>query len=179
MRKDIKPLPPVAVLRELFDYEPDTGLLKWRARSSPHATRAVLDAPAGTVKTGGYLAVGLPGGTKGKFGTYYVHRIIWKMMTGDDPVDQIDHADGDRQNNRWQNLRAASNSTNKQNSRLYKNNTSGVKGVCWDAYHAMFVAYITVDSKQRRLGRFKDREDAISTVNAERARLHGAFARFE
>ena len=60
---------------------------------------------------------------------FYGSRLIWEMRTGEDPVAQIDRIDGDRLNNRWNNLRPATNGTNIWNSKLRKDNASGFKGV--------------------------------------------------
>lgn len=98
-------------------------------------------------------------------------------MTGRDPQHFVDHIDGDKLNNKWANLREADNGQNKQNGSLYRNNRSGVKGVCWDASHKAWRAYIGVNGVQRKLGRFKSINDAASAVAAERERLHGEFAR--
>jgi hypothetical protein len=48
---------------------------------------------------------------------YYAHRIIWLMQTGDFPKEEIDHVDGNRTNNRLENLREANSRQNKLNTR--------------------------------------------------------------
>ena len=57
------------------------------------------------------------------------HRVIWAMMTGRWPDDEIDHRDRDPANNRWENLREATHSLNMLNRDEPSTNTSGVKGV--------------------------------------------------
>ena len=100
-------------------------------------------------------------------------------MTGEDPSEIIDHKDGDTLNLKWPNLRPATNGTNIQNSKLRSDNKSGVKGVCWDTYHKKWVAHVTVDGKQVKIGRFKTIEEATVAVEAARERMHGEFARFK
>lgn len=172
-RAPIKPLPPRAELHRLFIYEPDTGILRWRIRPHPNALRIHPGQPVRTVSECGYLVVGI-----GRV-YYLVHRIIWKMMLGVDPSDQIDHRDTDRLNNRWDNLRPADNGSNRWNSRLAKNNTSGVKGVCYDAGRRKWVAYIGVGKTYIRLGRFKSFNDACAVRAAAADKLHGSFSRAE
>lgn len=173
-RSDIKELPSQEELLRLFNYDPDSGVMSWRANPKHYGTAS---GKLGTVSSCGYLYVGVRDGHGAKFKTYIAHRIIWKMMTGEDPVDQIDHIDGDRLNNRWSNLRPADNGKNRWNSKLAKNNKSGVKGVCWDTSHRKWNAYISIGGKQSRLGRFDVLDDAAAVVNAVRINLHGDFAR--
>lgn len=169
-RAPIKALPDTAELNRLFDYDPKTGVLSWKWVRS-RAYRIKVGDPAGTVTTRGYLNVGI--GRR----YYYAHRIIWKMMTGIDPEDQIDHIDGNRLNNRWANLRAADNSRNMFNRRINSNNRSGVKGVCWVRSHNAWKAYVTTDGKQKQLGRFKSLADACAARRTAAEKLHGEFFR--
>lgn len=169
-RSDIKPLPSVERLNELFVYEPLTGDLRWKSIPNQFRRAKVGDL-VGTIGAKGYRVVGIDR-------IYYLaHRIIWKMMTGADPVDQIDHEDTNRQNNRWANLREATNGPNICNSRLRKDNTSGVKGVCWDKSHKAWAAYIAAGDGHKRIGRFKIKEDAIAARLKAAEELHGQFMR--
>jgi hypothetical protein len=64
---------------------------------------------------------------------YREHRLAWLYMTGEWPTHEIDHINGDRVDNRFCNLREATASENRWNSRKRVNNTSGYKGVSWDS----------------------------------------------
>jgi hypothetical protein len=108
---------------------------------------------------------------------YKAHRIIWKLVTGAEPPAFIDHIDGDNLNNRWENLRAATNGQNIQNAKLRKDNKSGHKGVCWDKSHKAWSVHVAVNGKQKKFGRYKDLTAAISVANRVRLELHGSFAR--
>src|SRR6185437_16179325 len=118
-----KPLPHRETLERLFSYDPETGILLWRAWSggTAHAgTRAGSLGPRHRV-----LNVQ---------GSHYLeHRIIWKLVTGNDPVAEIDHANGVGDDNRWSNLREASRTQNAHNLKTPSTNTSGFKGVHWHA----------------------------------------------
>lgn len=81
-----------------------------------------------------------------------------------------------RADNRWVNLRPATQTENNRNSSLKKNNTSGVAGVSWDTKREKWVAMITADRKQQSLGRFDTKEAAIAAREEAEKRLHGDFA---
>lgn len=103
----------------LFNYNPDTGILTWK--NPPRSSRFIYGAVVG-YKTNGYLQVKLYGMR------LYVHRIAWLMVYNDWPTDVIDHINGDRSDNRIANLRVVTNTQNSWNSKMRKNNSSGVKG---------------------------------------------------
>lgn len=175
-----KLLPSAETLRALFEYSPGTGVLLWKAREPKTKIDRLFNSvnagkPAGTKGSGRagnqYLVVGIER-------TYFkAHRIIWKMMTGEEPPEFIDHKDGDNFNNRWNNYRAADNGTNLQNAKLRRDNKTGVKGVCWEAKRQKYVATIAVNKRYLKVGRFDSLEEAKRAINDARERLHGEFAR--
>lgn len=168
-RSDIKPLPDCQKLNELLDYDPRKGTIVWRESIGPCSE----GSPAGNVGQHGYLVIGIEG-------IYYLaHRIIWKMMTGCEPEDQVDHRDNDRLNNKWFNLRPATNGPNIQNSRLRRDNKSGIKGVCWDSSNKKWVAQISLNRKNYRIGRYVSIDDAAKAIIAARKKFHGEFARYQ
>lgn len=77
------PPPSYERVRELFDYEPDTGILRWKVK---RANKEIGDQ-AGALRDSGYLVVGVD------YKLYRVHRIIWLWMTGDEPKAFLDHRD--------------------------------------------------------------------------------------
>jgi HNH endonuclease len=175
-RSDIKPLASLERLNELLSYDDQTGVLTWKilpatSRSNICHNNKCGGKVAGTIGAKGYIMIGI-----GKV-YYLAHRIIWKLMTGCDPIDIVDHEDTDRGNNRWGNLREASNGPNIQNSRIRKDNKSGIKGVHWDKHHNAWKATLSVEGKQIQLGRYKRLEDAAEVRRRAAERLHGEFAR--
>lgn len=129
-----KPLPAREVLLQLLRYEPDTGKLFWLERtpdmfadgsaaSCARWNRNYAGKEAFTcVEPRGYKCGAV-------FGTALkAHRVIWKMMTGDDP-DVIDHANGVRSDNRWRNLSNTDAGGNARNARVRRDNTSGIAGI--------------------------------------------------
>lgn len=151
-------------VRSLFDYDPETGVLtwKWRPRGHFSSDRAwnstntrCAGQCAGRLGTKGYIEVGIDGRL------YKAHRIIWLLMTGTMP-DEIDHDDGVRDNNRFTNLKDGTHSGNMRNKSARRDNKSGVCGVGWHVKDRRWVAHITIDGKQIRLGAFLDKNDAIA-----------------
>lgn len=175
-RIDIKPIPSLDRLNELLSYDKDSGVLTWKilpatSRSNICHNNKCGGKIAGTIGPKGYIMIGI-----GKV-YYLAHRIIWKMMTGNDPADSIDHEDTDRGNNRWLNLREAANGPNIQNSKIRKDNTSGIKGVHWDMRHKKWRAVITANGKSTRLGRYSSIDEAARVITQARLEMHGDFAR--
>ncbi len=102
-----KPLPPVELLRELFDYDPSTGHLTYRVR--PRHSKVVIGSVAGSPKSNGYLQVQV---TKKNL---LVHRVCWKVHFGTEPPVVLDHKNRDVKDNRLANLRAGDYGLNQGN----------------------------------------------------------------
>ena len=103
---------------------------------------------------------------------YAVHRLVWLVEYGNWPSMEIDHIDGDTLNNCVSNLRDVCRQENTKNMPLYSNNTSGHVGVTWDKQHTKWLAYIYVDRRQIKLGRFKSLRAAVN-VRLKAERQHG------
>jgi len=106
------------------------------------------------------------------------HRAIWAMHNGDWPTQVIDHINGDRSDNRIENLREASMSNNQHNRPIQKNNTSGFKGVHFHKVTGKWRASIWKDSKQTRLGLFSTPETAHEAYKSACEVMHGSFSNF-
>jgi hypothetical protein len=134
-------------LKVLLHYDPETGIF---TRLVQTGSRTRVGDVAGGVNVHGYRQVGVCGRL------YYAHRLAWLYMTGEWPPHHTDHINGDRDDNRWPNLRLATHAQNLANSRKSKNNTSGLKGVSWDARKRKWFAQITVSRRHHFLGYFDD-----------------------
>lgn len=161
-------------VRELFDYQPETGVLTWLPRPlSDFATKRAFaiwnsrfaGKPAGTVGTRGYVVICIRGET------HSAHQVAWVYMTGQRHEGEIDHIDGDRANNRWVNLRGVTRRENGRNQAKPKHNTSGVVGVTFDTKAGRWMANIMVSGRTKTLGRFDMFEDAVAARKAAEVRF--------
>jgi len=158
-----KPLPSQEELHALFEYK--DGKLFWKV------SRGRGIKPGDEVKgipVKGYKVVRV------KYKIYLQHRLIW-VMHGNDPVDILDHIDGDRLNNRIENLRAATKSENQWNKKQGRNNTSGVKGIYWDKKRSRWHGTVRYKGKNHHAGYFQDKEECAKAVKELREKLHGDF----
>ena len=143
--------------RRLFNYDPGTGELTWKARAS---NRIKIGEQVGYVTKVGYRQVGVTGVS------YLTHRIIWLMQTGKWPSGEIDHEGGYGGDNRWENLRDVTHRENACNTKLPSDNTSGAMGVFWAAHCGRWRATITVEGRTIHLGYHDIFEDAVAARKA-------------
>lgn len=99
-------LPTTDLLREHFTYNKDTGIV---TRLKQTSSRALIGYEVGSMGISGYLGVYF----QGKH--YRLARVIWKLVTGDEPLGQIDHINRIRADNRWVNLRVVTQQQNNLN----------------------------------------------------------------
>ncbi len=149
-------------IKKVFVYDPNTGDLfrEFRLRRKR----------VGTISTDKHYQV------KYKNIMYQKTQIIWVIMVGRFPYGLVDHIDRDGLNDKWDNLREATFSQNRINSNIWKNNTSGMKGVSYHKVTGKWQAKITKDYKQIHLGLFKTPEEAQNARNVKASELFGAFA---
>ena len=160
-----KTKPTIDELREYLDYDPETGVLRWR--KNPHR-HVIVGRVAGNVGNHGYLQVQLRG-TK-----FLAHRVAFALRYGRWPTPYCDHINGVQTDNRIVNLRECSASGNAQNAVTRRDNTTGVKGVY--AHLGAYVAQVGLGGT-RYNKRFCRLEDAAAWVKQTREQLHGEFAR--
>ena len=105
-----------------------------------------------------------------------VHRLVAEAFIPN-PNNKlyIDHIDGDRQNNNINNLRWASMTENNQNRQIAINNTSGIKGVCYDKTNKKYIAYIMCHGIRKNLGRYESIQEAKQIRQEVANTLFGAF----
>ena len=154
-------------LHDLFDYK--DGNLIWKAPTSP---RVKIGDIAGHLNPTGYISIGV----EGKL--YLGHRLIYLYHNGYFP-SYIDHIDGNRSNNKIDNLRNATKSQNQMNIRLSTRNKSGTKGVSWDKKNKKWIVCVRVESKTYRLGYFDDKELARSVAIEATNKIHNEFSSYK
>lgn len=104
------------------------------------------------------------------------HRLIWFLVHGAWPSEQLDHINGNKRDNRLTNLRPASGSVNQHNTRRRCDNSSGYKGVRYHAASGAFQARIGLHGRQHHLGTFPTAYEAhlaYERAANERARTLG------
>lgn len=145
-------------LKQVLHYDKDTGVFTWKVSNS---NRVKAGNQTGHKKQAeGYTRIAI--NTK----LYYSHRLAWLYEYGEFPIDQIDHVNHDRADNRIANLREVNNYLNSRNISKRKTNTSGFNGVSWNKRDKTWLAEIIVNGNKIFLGYFKDKNEAIC------ARLH-------
>jgi hypothetical protein len=125
---------------------------------------------AGNVKPTGYRLIFF----RGK--SYKAHRLAWLYMTGNQPQGEIDHIDGNRDNNTWGNLREVTKSQNCFNRSNRVNSKSKYKGV-YRHSGGKYQATITVEGKRTHLGTFETEIEAAVKYNEAALIHHGEHAR--
>ena len=138
-------------LREVLHYDPEDGAFTWVGNYS----NAPAGAPAGGPSDRGYWHIMVDGKT------YKAHRLAWLYVHGYFPEAGLDHRDRVKHHNWISNLREASQQCNMRNIATPKTNSSGVKGISWDAAKAKWVAQIGVSGNVRRVGAHEDFLEAV------------------
>ena len=125
-------------LREALDYNHATGVFTWNIKT---ARRIKIGNVAGNLNVQQYLQVRIDNRV------YLTHRLIWLYIYGRWPINQIDHVNRNRSDNRLCNLREATNMENSKNHSMRKDNMSGVTGVNWNAKNKTWNTRIHHDGK--------------------------------
>lgn len=153
-------------LKELLDYDPETGVFTWLVTNS---TRNVAGNEAGC-RADGKVYVGVDGRM------YRAHRLAWLYVHGEFPSENLDHVNRDWQDNRIDNLRIASQEENMRNRGRQRNNTTGYKGVSFIRRDKRYQAKIQHSGKHQHLGYFTCPREAAHAYNKAAIQLHGEFA---
>ena len=155
----MKKLPDTDTLKELLEYEPDTGLVRWKVSSGGRKKGNIV----GSYNSTGYRKAKV-------LGTYYLlHRLIWKLQTGEDPYGmEIDHIDRNPSNNKWNNLRLVDSSGNNYNQKK-KHNSTGYTGV--HKRRNKYSARIKHKGKNLYLGLFTTPEEASRAYETKKKEL--------
>jgi hypothetical protein len=155
---------------ELFEYR--DGELYWKIKP---CCRMKVGAKAGYLNQNGYY--NLTYNRK----THRVHRIVWLIHNDKIPINfQVDHIDGNKKNNKIENLRLATKSGNQANSKKYLHKK---RGICFSKYKGVdkrpsgrFRVHIYIAPKVVSIGTFDDEIEAALAYDSSAINLHGLFA---
>lgn len=152
-------------LHQVFDYV--DGHLIWKMKVGP---RVKVGEKCGHLRKDGYVQIIF------QRKVYSAHRLIWFYVYGVWPKEEVDHIDGNKSNNKIENLRDVTKSQNQQNRKKTKSNTSGWKGVFLDVRNNKWYGKITVNKKKQYLGYFATAHEAHLAYCEAAKKLHGNFA---
>lgn len=165
----MKKLPEISELQRIFTLG-DDGVLRWNWRADLpfNVNRRLAGKPAGATDSSGYIHVGI----KGKL--YQAHRIVWALVNGEDPHPHLlDHVNGNRKDNRADNLRAVTAAVNVVNGRA--RGRLNLKGV-YEFRPGVFVAQTKHNGATKYLGRYASAAEAHEVYCLATDMLHGAGA---
>jgi hypothetical protein len=154
------------LLHSLFDYQ--DGELYWKVSKGNKKAGMI----AGVGRADGYKRIGINGVQ------YLTHRLVFLFHHGYLPK-MLDHIDGNPSNNVIENLREVNDLQNSQNTKIRKDNTSGVKGVYWHKENNKWIVKIKVDKQTRYFGSYFDLNVAKFVSDTMYHKYHGEFKRKE
>ena len=146
-----------------LSYDPLTG--DFTRRGSPRG-RHREDGIAGSLYSCGYIYIYV------QSKRYIAHRLVWLYVHGYMPVNDLDHINGVRSDNRIENLRECTRSENMQNYKLPSTNKSGFLGVHWRARENRWAAVINHQKVMHRLGTFATAAEARDAYLSAKKLLH-------
>lgn len=155
-------------LHEMFEYKDGMLFVK---KPLPHSKMEAGDRAGGASKNG-YRCLRIQNKV------YLEHRLVYLMFHGSLPRF-VDHINGNRCDNRIENLRPCTLQENQRNKKLSKANKSGYKGVSWRASAQKWRVAIRVDGRRLEIGAFKDLELAGLVADMAREKYHGNFCRHD
>lgn len=161
-------------LREVLEYDKNTGIFTWKKDiyRGKQTCKNILVAKgdrAGCLDRDGYRYI------KYNYKKYSEHRLAY-MFTYDKIPTFVDHIDGNKQNNKIDNLRECSRVQNGQNRSKMANNTTGYKGVHYDKRYNKYAAQIRNNKRLEWLGYYENSEDAAKAYNNRAVKIFGDYA---
>lgn len=149
-------------LADVLGYRPD-GTLFWK-----------IKAGNGRIAIG--TTAGFPtvcGGFKVMFQkkAYWVHHVVWALHTGHMPTKFVDHINGIRSDNRFENLRECTQAENMQNRSAVGIGASRLLGV--HRYrNGKWASAITKNGQKQWLGVFDTPQEASEAYLSAKRRTH-------
>lgn len=145
-------------LRELLDYNPDTGVFTWVA---PTNRRIRVGARTGQIRPDGYVQLQVDGVR------YLAHRVAWCYVYGDWPPGELDHINRARNDNRIANLHVVTRSENMRNQSAARGSNPYL-GVSLHKASGRWAAQLSIAGHNTHLGLFDTAEQAQAAYAAEK-----------
>ena len=149
-----------ARVKELFDYNPETGeCIRKAMPNRASAAKRLIGKPAGYMSNQGYYNVKVDGRC------YRLHRLIWLWVYGYLPEGDLDHINRIRSDNRISNLRESSRSCNVFNSKKRSDSSAAVRGVCERKEVILgmrYIAYVGIQGRMAVQLRTNDFTEAVA-----------------
>jgi hypothetical protein len=160
-----KPIPSVEELHSRYSYNPTTGMLTSKQTGKVVGAKTKL----------GYLKLRIDSAE------FKLHRVVWKMMTGEEPLE-IDHKNLKRTDNRWVNLRKATRTKNSQNKQVRPDSSTGLKGIiarpARNGRSPRYEAWIQVGTNRMYLGSSLDPIEAYQMYVEASKKYFRGFAQY-
>lgn len=149
-------------LKHLLHYDAETGLFTWK-----NPPRGKTKGQVAGTNSKGYVRIFIKG--KG----YLAHRLAYLYLYGSFPKKEIDHANGDRSDNRICNIREATRSQNCANK---KTGSGEMKGCYWNGKRKLWIVQIKKDGIKKTVGRYKTADEAKKAYAVASNKEFGDYA---
>lgn len=154
-------------LIQVMEYDAKTGLFRWKIKLGKGHVGEVAGSPDNV----GYIRIMIDGER------FLAHRLAWFYVRREWPKHQIDHINVNNSDNRYENLREATQQQNQANRGLQRNNSTGYKGVSFNKRQNKFFARIKINNKLIHLGSYENAEEAHQAYAVAANDRFGDFAR--
>jgi hypothetical protein len=150
-------------LQQILNYDAKAGIFTWKINKG---RLCKVGNVAGSTDSWGHRQICIDGKK------ILAHRLAWIYVYGELPKYQIDHIDGNKQNNSIQNLRDVNQFINQQNRNKARiDNSSGFMGVKKSG--KKYIATIKANKQRFYLGTFDAAEKAFEAYKTAKEKLHG------
>lgn len=136
-------------LKKLLHYDENTGIFTWLVSK---AKRIQVGSVAGYITPRGYIYINIDKKL------YLAHRLAWLYIYGTWPINQIDHINGIKNDNRIENLRDVTVRKNSQNKKIHRNGK--LVGCYFNKNNKKWRAKIQIKNKDYHLGLYNTEQEA-------------------